>query len=251
MTIIQDFIPVGRGNRPGRVNPMLYITIHETGNTDPESNAKSHAAYLKSDTAANLPVSWHYTVDDSVVYQHLPDDEDAFHAGDGNGSGNRQSIGIEICVNSEGNLLKAADNAALLTAMLCNKHSIPIEKTVQHNHWSGKNCPQTIRAGKPYTWVVFIDKVREHLQEIEENEGMITREQFKAMLIDALPEVLREITPIYNTVDEVPDWGRATIEKLIARGLLQGNGKGLDLSRDMVRQNVILDRAGLLGLKPV
>jgi hypothetical protein len=80
---------------------------------------------------------------------------------------------------------------------------------------------------------------------------MITREQFRAMLIDALPEVLREITPVYNTVAEVPDWGRPTIEKLVTMGLLQGNGKGLDLSRDMVRQNVILDRVGLLGLKPV
>ncbi len=34
-------------------------------------------------------ISWHFTVDDSVVYQHLPLDENGWHAGDGtNGTGN-------------------------------------------------------------------------------------------------------------------------------------------------------------------
>lgn len=49
----------------------------------------------------------------------------------------------------------------------------------------------------------------------------------------------------YNTIEEVPEWGRATIEKLVRRNLLQGKGDGLDLSEDMVRMFVVLDRAGL------
>ena len=95
LNIIQDFIPVGRRNRPGRANPMRYVTIHETGNANRGAGARNHAGYLKND-AANIPVSWHYTVDDRETYQHLPETEDAFHAGDGAGAGNRQSIGIEI-----------------------------------------------------------------------------------------------------------------------------------------------------------
>lgn len=47
----------------------------------------------------------------------------------------------------------------------------------------------------------------------------------------------------YHTVQECPGWARATVQKLIDKGLLSGDGKGLDLGHDMVRLLVILDRA--------
>ena len=50
----------------------------------------------------------------------------------------------------------------------------------------------------------------------------------------------------YNTVKECPTWAQATIQKLVKKGWLNGNGEGLDLSADMVRLLVILDRAGKL-----
>ena len=171
MQIIQDLIPKGSTNRPGRVNPMKYITIHETGNTQRGAGAKNHASYLKS---KGTSVSWHYTVDDTEIYQHLPDNEDAFHAGDGAGTGNRQSIGIEICVNSDGDFSKACENAAWLVRQLMDKHNIPIGSVVQHNYWSGKNCPRTLRAGgwndflemcrdKPITKVITFDELKAEL----------------------------------------------------------------------------------------
>ena len=48
----------------------------------------------------------------------------------------------------------------------------------------------------------------------------------------------------YNTVAECPDWARETVQKLINKGYLGGDGQSLDLSRDMVRILVIQDRAG-------
>lgn len=51
----------------------------------------------------------------------------------------------------------------------------------------------------------------------------------------------------YKTLDEMPEWAKPTIEKLIAKGLLNGNGGDLDLSADMLRMFVINDRAGLYG----
>lgn len=48
----------------------------------------------------------------------------------------------------------------------------------------------------------------------------------------------------YNMVSECPDWARDTVEKLVDRKHLNGDGTGLDLSYDMVRLLVILDRAG-------
>ena len=51
----------------------------------------------------------------------------------------------------------------------------------------------------------------------------------------------------YNTVAECPEWARKTIQKLIDKKMLSGDGKSLDLSHDMVRLLVINDRAGVYG----
>lgn len=47
----------------------------------------------------------------------------------------------------------------------------------------------------------------------------------------------------YNNIGEVPNYAKATVNKLIALGHLKGGDKGLDLSEDMLRILVILDRA--------
>ena len=219
MNIMQDFIPLGSINRPERTNSKEFITIHNTGNPKAGANAKAHARYLKGCTTKT---SWHYTVDDKDVYQHLPDDECAYHTGDGFGltSGNRRSIGIEICMNEDGDLLKATDNAAKLVRYLMDKHNIPVENIVQHNKWSGKNCPQMIREGKPYSWEMFISKVRP----IEEEKEMKK----------------------YTNIDEVPEWYRGAIQKMIDGGILAGTGNGLDLSEEMARIFTLIDRMGIL-----
>lgn len=164
MVIEQDLIPKGRKNRPGRANPMLYITLHDTGNTSTGADARAHAKYLKSDAAVTAQVSWHYSVDDTRAVQHIPDNEDAWHAGDGAGDGNRKSIGIEVCINRDGNRARAFDNAAALCARLCRIHGIPVNRIVQHNYWNGKNCPKTMRGNDPYSFAVFLSKVRTELE---------------------------------------------------------------------------------------
>ena len=162
MDIIRDYIPKGRINRPAIHNPCEYITIHNTGNTNKGANTLAHIIYLKT---VDSKVSWHYTVDDTNIAQHLPDNETAYHGGDGVGNGNRKSIGIEICVNYDSDLGVAHDKAAKLVAELLKAHKLSLNNVVQHNHWSGKNCPEWLRSGKPYTWEVFISKVRYYTSE--------------------------------------------------------------------------------------
>lgn len=152
-----DYIPKGRKNRPGGTNPDDAITIHETGNDAKGADAAAHAAWLKSDDAAGKYISYHFTVDDHSIVQHLPDSEPAYHAGDGdNGPGNTTSIGIEICVNEDGDFERAKANAASLVRLLMAEHGIPLDKVVQHNHWNGKDCPKTIRA-TPGGWEAILD----------------------------------------------------------------------------------------------
>lgn len=59
------------------------------------------------------------------------------------------------------------------------------------------------------------------------------------------PSYDKEVEEVrYNTVKECPGWARETIQKLVDKEYLNGTGEGLDLSADMVRLLVILDRAG-------
>ena len=59
----------------------------------------------------------------------------------------------------------------------------------------------------------------------------------------------------YNRLSDMPEWARPTIEKMIQKKLLGGNGEtdaegnpaGLDLSMDMLRIFVVNDRAGVYG----
>ncbi len=51
---------------------------------------------------------------------------------------------------------------------------------------------------------------------------------------------------IYNYIDEnMPEWARHTIQKLVDKGVLSGDENGLNLSEEMLRIFVIHDRLGL------
>ena len=58
-------------------------------------------------------------------------------------------------------------------------------------------------------------------------------------------ELLNGQKTTYDTVEEVPDWARPTIQKLIDKTALQGAGDGLGLTYDLTRNLVINDRMGL------
>ena len=158
IAIQEHIISGGRKNRPGRdTNLDTYITIHETGNAAKGADAAAHGAYLDSAAGEDDLVSWHYTVDDHAIVQHLPDYETAYHAGDGkDGPGNATSIAVEICVNAGGDFEAAKANAAALVRLLMEEHGIHIDHVVQHNRWNGKDCPKTIRA-TPGGWEAFLD----------------------------------------------------------------------------------------------
>ena len=51
----------------------------------------------------------------------------------------------------------------------------------------------------------------------------------------------------FETIKDVPTWARPTIQKLIDKKALAGDGKGkIDVSEDLCRTMVVLDRLGKL-----
>ncbi len=169
MKFIELYIPQGRKNRPGRIMTPRYITVHDTGNTKVGADASAHAAYLavNKDAEKNL-VSWHLTVDELDVYQSLPFNECGYHAADGAGPGNRQSLGVEMCMHLDGDRKKieAKGSAAIAQLIRDVPTLLPFpECVVQHNHWSGKNCPQILRARKN-GWEGFLAAIKKELKPV-------------------------------------------------------------------------------------
>lgn len=155
--IIQDFIKPGSKCRPGEKHKKKWIVIHETGNPSPNAGALNHAIYLKNLALQNNTyLSWHYTVDDQKIFQHIPDEEISWNAGDGRkiDGGNMAGISIEICVNSNSDFDQAMKNAAYLTGYLLSKHNLSCSAIKQHYDFSKKNCPERIR--KTNKWNDFI-----------------------------------------------------------------------------------------------
>lgn len=141
MRLIQDLIPESNSNRPQTALNPSYITIHETANKSIGANAEMHAIYVKGTDAQTREVSWHITIDDHQAIQHLPFNEIGWHAGR---EGNHQSIGVEICVNQDGDFTQARSNAITVVQQIMRELAISIDFVVTHQKWTGKSCPANL-----------------------------------------------------------------------------------------------------------
>ncbi|MEM1497810.1 N-acetylmuramoyl-L-alanine amidase [Bacillus velezensis] len=126
-------------------NPMTpeYITIHNTAN---DASAANEISYM---TGNSESTSYHFAVDDKEVIQGIPLDRNAWHSGDGtNGTGNRKSIGVEICYSKSGGArYQAAEALAIkFVAQLLKEYGWGIDRVRKHQDWSGKYCPHRILA---------------------------------------------------------------------------------------------------------
>lgn len=136
------------------------IVIHNTANTARGAGASSHNRYLKNNPS--VTVLYQYIIDDKQIIQNTDDPmKSCWHA---NG-GSRGSFGIEICENSDGDLLVATNKAValccyLITEVMKRPLSDAKDIIMQHNVFkTSKNCPNRLRGGDPYTWEEFIRRV--------------------------------------------------------------------------------------------
>lgn len=156
--VIVDIVPKGYCIPNIKITPTT-ITIHNTGNNN--ASAKNNHNYMKNiNKSGERKASWHFTVDDIEIYQAQSTNFKCYHAG--TTSGNNTSIGIEICQFTDANKqLKTYKNAIELVKILLKYHNFTIDKVVQHNKWSGKDCPQLLRANKfGYNWNWFIKQCK-------------------------------------------------------------------------------------------
>lgn len=141
---------------PYSMNPTR-IVVHNTAN---DASARNEIQYMINN---RNEVSYHYAVDDKEIVQGIPENRNAWHAGDGgNGVGNRQGIAIEICYSKSGGArFDAAEAlAAKFIASKLKEKGWGIDKVTKHQDYSNKYCPhRTLDKG----WQRFLNMIQKEL----------------------------------------------------------------------------------------
>lgn len=161
MNYIVDHIPrnTPHNRRPGTSMNPEYITIHSTGN--PSSTARNERGWLTNPSNTRT-ASWHIVVDEKEAIEAIPLNEVAWHAGDGgNGTGNRKSIGIEIC--ESGDRQRTLQNAVKLVTKLLKERGWGVDRLRRHFDWSGKICPRIMQQNNWAGWEQFKKDVAKEL----------------------------------------------------------------------------------------
>ena len=137
------------------------------------------------------------------------------------------------------NARKVGDHATkdaleAIIADILKRYNWDISHVRKHQDFANKYCPhRTLDMG----WDRFLNKVREKMEGLTVAQYNKLNERLKTI----------ENKMIYNYIDEnMPEWARPTIQKLVDKGYLKGNEKGeLGLNDTMLKIFVINDRAGL------
>lgn len=171
-------------NRTVRTEKPRYIVIHTTGNKSKGANAMAHFSYWNR---GEVGASADFVVDDKEALQ-INDYNKYYtwHCGDGKGKysiTNSNSIGIEICVNSDGDFDNAVENAVKLVKKL--KKETGITKIVRHYDASQKNCPAELSANDWEGWGKFLEKVYEaESQELESVNDIVWELSYRGIVTD-------------------------------------------------------------------
>ena len=165
------------------------IVVHNTAN---DASADAEIKYMnRSPEQGGVQVSYHYAVDDIEAVQGLPENRNGWHAGDGNGKGNREGIAIEICYSKSGGerFIKAEQNAADLIVDILNRYGWGMDKITKHQDYMDKYCPhRTLDMG----WDRFLKMIQDKLDKNpkpvvnEDTTGVITYKAYDGVW---LPEV--------------------------------------------------------------
>lgn len=90
LDITENIVVKNEVNRPGTIKPNKYIVVHDTGDASPLHTAAFWSAAVFNRKWEQSPgnivpyaCSYQYVVDDKHIFHNLPDEEVAYHAGDG------------------------------------------------------------------------------------------------------------------------------------------------------------------------
>lgn len=205
-----------------KLSDIAYIVAHYTGNKG--DTAKNNADYFARE---NVGVSAHYFVDETEVWQSVPDNHAAWHCGT-KGTyfhpkcRNANSIGVEVCMlDKHGRLRQGSiDRAAALVRELMQRYGIPADRVIRHYDVTHKQCPAPM-VSDPALWRAFQTKLTQ--------EG---QEEMKT----------------YTSIKDMPSWAQPTFTKLVRLGIVAQDAQGkISVQESSLQPMVYNDRLGLIG----
>ncbi|QRG68616.1 N-acetylmuramoyl-L-alanine amidase [Brevibacillus choshinensis] len=194
---IIDMLITNKTARPGtRITPRGLV-IHWTANEGKGANAVANRNYFNKHTTE---ASAHYCVDDKQTVRCLPENEMGYHVGAKSYKPdalkrlstypNNCTIGIEMCVNKDGDFQNMYKNTLELAADILKRYGWGIDHLWRHYDITGKSCPAyfvTDSFAKRFTglsaeqaWTKFMDDVQKILtgnpQKIQTNVDKVSIE---------------------------------------------------------------------------
>ncbi len=153
-----DKLPISM-NFSKRSGSPRFIVVHDTGNVSVGADARAHFRYFDGGYRG---ASAHYFVDDEGAVETVEVARSAWHCGDGRGRFgiyNYNSIGVELCVNSDGDWERTKANAMELIRFLMKFYNIPKSNVVRHYDASRKMCPRKMSANNWKEWWIFREMI--------------------------------------------------------------------------------------------
>jgi len=202
------FIPSNVGNyQKGRTSSIKYIVIHYTANKG--DTAANNCKYFQSGGRA---ASAHYFIDKKEVCQSVADNDTAWSVGGTYGGTvitNSNSLSIELCDFQTENLdvLKVA--IPFIQSKMA-EYKVPLERVVRHWDVGSKANGGKVQKQCPLPYV----GVSNHKWE-----------GFKNLLVNSSFDLNKEEKEedemiIYESIEQVPEWGRYVAELDIRKGYL-------------------------------
>ena len=237
-------IKYNRSNRGG--TPIRYIVVHDTGNPSRGANATAHYNYFNGGDRSS---SADFFVDDTQVlcvndyYKFY-----TWHCGDGHGKygiTNRNSVGIEFCINVDSDRDKTLERTAQLVRELMQELNIPIERVVRHYDASRKNCPQSMSGNGWAQWYEFKEKLKGEDLTMAQYEELKNEISQLTETVKVLATELHDLKHpmIYNYIDNnMPEWARSAVSWAVENGILNGDGSGLNLDDKDIRYITMMYR---------
>ena len=237
-------IKYNRSNRGG--TPIKYIVVHDTGNPSRGANATAHYNYFNGGDRSS---SADFFVDDTQVlcvndyYKFY-----TWHCGDGHGKygiTNRNSVGIEFCINVDSDRDKTLERTAQLVRELMQELDIPIDRVVRHYDASRKNCPQSMSGNGWAQWYKFKEKLKGEDLTMAQYEELKNEISQLTETVKVLATELRDLKHpmIYNYIDKnMPEWARSAVSWAVENGILNGDENGLNLDDKDIRYITMMYR---------
>ena len=226
--------------------PIRYIVVHDTGNPSRGANATAHYNYFNGGDRSS---SADFFVDDTQVlcvndyYKYY-----TWHCGDGRGKygiTNRNSVGIEFCINVDSDRDKTLERTAQLVRELIQELNIPIDRVVRHYDASRKNCPQSMSGNGWAQWYEFKEKLKGEDLTMAQYEELKNEISQLTETVKVLATELHDLKHpmIYNYIDNnMPEWAREAVSWAVENGILNGDGKGLNLDDKDIRYITMMYR---------